>query len=386
MEKYFKNHTLHKDFVNQYTLTEELGEGGYGFVISCTRKSDGQKVAVKFIIREKVPVACWVRNEDLGMIPQEIHILRMINHKNIIKYIDYFEDDKYFYLVQELHGTFWANNLNIPAIENSFSSSSEFYDNVANESSASNIHYLQKNGNDNSGNYYDNANPLPTPPFYDQHVPSKPYYVNPSMMDIGSRKDLDPNNVLKSLTIQEIEEIELKEKSSMSSGSASIPVKGVRKVTNTSISSSFSSSTSSSPINYYSLNSNSNYHNYNMEMQPPPLPPSPVNNKKEGNNKGSNSQQFIELPRSVSPYIPSVNQRPMKNLNKGRNLQKKPSMDLFECIERHPQLDESIVKYIMRQVVECVYYLINTCSVVHRDLKDENIVSFFFFFLFFFKM
>ncbi|OUM62480.1 hypothetical protein PIROE2DRAFT_34031, partial [Piromyces sp. E2] len=55
-------------------------------------------VAVKFIIREKVPVACWVRNEDLGMIPQEIHILRMINHKNIIKFIDYFEDDKYFYL------------------------------------------------------------------------------------------------------------------------------------------------------------------------------------------------------------------------------------------------------------------------------------------------
>jgi len=372
MEKYFKNHTLNKDFVSQYILTEELGEGGYGFVISCTRKSNGEKVAVKFIIREKVPVACWIKNSDLGMIPQEIHILKMINHKNIIKFIDYFEDDKYFYLVQELHGTFWANNLNIPGIESSFSSNSDFYDNT-NEIvhvNNSNIHYLSKNGSNHPGSYYDNTNPLPTPPFYDQSVPSKPYYVNPSIMDIGSRKDLDPNNVLKSLTIQEIEEIELKEKSALSSGSASIPVRGVRKVTNASISSSYSysSSTSSSPINYYTSNSNFNYQNINMDM-PPLLPPSPVNIKKEGNNKN------IELPRSASPYIPIVNQRPMKNLNKNRNLQKKPSMDLFECIERHPQLDEAIVKYIMRQVVECVYYLINTCSVVHRDLKDENIVS-----------
>ncbi len=109
---------------------------------------------------------------------------------------------------------------------------------------------------------------------------------------------------------------------------------------------------------------------------PPLLPPSPVNIKKEGNNKNMNNQQLIELPRSASPYIPIVNQYPMKNLNKNRNIQKKPSMDLFDCIEKHSQLDESIVKYIMKQVVECVYYLLNTCSVVHRDLKDENIVSF----------
>ena len=108
-----------------------------------------------------------------------------------------------------------------------------------------------------------------------------------------------------------------------------------------------------------------------MDMSSPL--PSPISIKKECNNKN----QQLELPRSMSPYIPTVNQRPVKNLNKSRSLQKKPSMDLFECIERHPQLEESRVKYIMRQVVECVYYLINTCSVVHRDLKDENIVSIF---------
>jgi hypothetical protein len=353
MKKYFKNHTLHKDFLEQYSIMEELGEGGYGFVLSCSRKEDGMKVAVKFIIREKVPVACWVRNSDLGMIPQEIHILRMINHKNIIKFIDYFEDDKYFYLVQELHGTFWADNLNIPEIDN-YSTGSEYYENSTND-----INHKE--------HYYDNKNPLPTPPFYDQSVPSKPYYVNPLIMDISSRRDLDPKYTLKSLTIQEIEEIEMKEKSMISSGTPSIPVKGSRKLTNTSFSSSFSS-TSSSPINYYSSFSSSNYQNINMDMSSPL--PSPISIKKECNNKN----QQLELPRSMSPYIPTVNQRPVKNLNKSRSLQKKPSMDLFECIERHPQLEESRVKYIMRQVVECVYYLINTCSVVHRDLKDENIV------------
>ena len=35
--------------------------------------------------------------------PVEIYLLKNLDHPNIIKYLDSYSDDKYFYLVTELH-------------------------------------------------------------------------------------------------------------------------------------------------------------------------------------------------------------------------------------------------------------------------------------------
>ncbi|CAG9530457.1 unnamed protein product [Cercopithifilaria johnstoni] len=48
-------------------------------------------------------------------------------------------------------------------------------------------------------------------------------------------------------------------------------------------------------------------------------------------------------------------------------------MDLFEFIEQQPKLDEPLISYIFKQVVSAVAYL-HSKNIVHRDLKDENVI------------
>lgn len=48
-------------------------------------------------------------------------------------------------------------------------------------------------------------------------------------------------------------------------------------------------------------------------------------------------------------------------------------MDLFEFIERRPQLDEPLVSYIFRQIGQAVEYL-HSLNILHRDIKDENVI------------
>lgn len=54
---------------------------------------------------------------------------------------------------------------------------------------------------------------------------------------------------------------------------------------------------------------------------------------------------------------------------------RRPSHDLFECIEQTPnkRLSEDQARHIFAQVVEAVYYL-DSQGITHRDIKDENLV------------
>ncbi|KAJ3092780.1 hypothetical protein HK102_003043, partial [Quaeritorhiza haematococci] len=91
------------EFPNKYKVGDLLGDGAFGFVISATRVEDNVEVAVKFIVKRKVPKDLWV--EDL---PMEIHLLKMMRHPNIITYLDHFDEEYYILLVTEMHGTCWT--------------------------------------------------------------------------------------------------------------------------------------------------------------------------------------------------------------------------------------------------------------------------------------
>jgi PAS domain-containing serine/threonine kinase len=98
--KFPRGHHLNSRFVELYQLEDELGSGGYGFVMTARRRLSGTEVAVKFIVKDKVPDHAWMEDELLGRLPTEVVLLSSTSHENIVKFLDLFEDDFYFYLVR----------------------------------------------------------------------------------------------------------------------------------------------------------------------------------------------------------------------------------------------------------------------------------------------
>ncbi|KAG1462314.1 hypothetical protein G6F55_003033 [Rhizopus delemar] len=96
--------------IEDYVILSELGQGAYGLVKIATKKDDPEqkKVVIKYVIKSRILVECWTRDQVLGNIPTEIHILhtlKKIPHKNISDMLDYFEDDDHYYIVMEYHET-----------------------------------------------------------------------------------------------------------------------------------------------------------------------------------------------------------------------------------------------------------------------------------------
>ncbi|KAI9350832.1 kinase-like domain-containing protein [Obelidium mucronatum] len=103
------NPGINSEFMEKYKLTSQLGIGGFGFVCGALRRSDNKSVAVKFIVKQRI--TAWFIDQNIVSIPLEIHVLtecEFIHHQNIIQFIEYFEDKKYFYLVTELFGSPWG--------------------------------------------------------------------------------------------------------------------------------------------------------------------------------------------------------------------------------------------------------------------------------------
>ena len=81
-----------------YIATNQvLGEGAYGkvFLFKSKAAGDDKYYAVKVLLKE------LMSERSVTMIREEISVLSMMDHPNIIKYVESFEDNRYMYIVTE---------------------------------------------------------------------------------------------------------------------------------------------------------------------------------------------------------------------------------------------------------------------------------------------
>lgn len=88
-------HEQSGSFDEYYELDpEKLGVGSYGSVYKCTSKATKSVRAVKQLLRTHKRYMDWIR--------AEAKIMKMMDHPNIIRLFETFEDSKHVYLVMEL--------------------------------------------------------------------------------------------------------------------------------------------------------------------------------------------------------------------------------------------------------------------------------------------
>ncbi|KPP70564.1 hypothetical protein Z043_110594, partial [Scleropages formosus] len=91
-------------FGEEYYPLCVMGKGAFGFVWKAQRRADGNEVVVKFIRKAKILNECWVNDPDMGRVSQEIAILSRLQHPNIVKVLEVFENETFFQMVMEKHG------------------------------------------------------------------------------------------------------------------------------------------------------------------------------------------------------------------------------------------------------------------------------------------
>jgi serine/threonine protein kinase len=84
-----------KVFKDEYVLNEEqIGKGGYSVVKLGFKLKDNSKVAVKIAKH-------WEKAEDVAAFSREFHLLRSLNHANIVRAFDLYEEPERLCMVLE---------------------------------------------------------------------------------------------------------------------------------------------------------------------------------------------------------------------------------------------------------------------------------------------
>ena len=86
-----------KQALQDYTVNEFLGRGGFADVYKATNRYNGENVAIKIYSKESKSASVG-RTEGLR---RESDLLRMMNHSHILKHIEYKESATYIFIVME---------------------------------------------------------------------------------------------------------------------------------------------------------------------------------------------------------------------------------------------------------------------------------------------
>lgn len=86
---------LNRRFVDHYTLGAELGSGAYAVVKEGCHRRTGYSYAVKIVEIEPMDPA------DLKALEIEIDVMASLSHPNIVRLLDAYREQDYYYLVME---------------------------------------------------------------------------------------------------------------------------------------------------------------------------------------------------------------------------------------------------------------------------------------------
>lgn len=81
----------------EYKLGKVLGEGGFGLVYSCKHKETGAERAVKVL--QKDPSRPQIQDNIIN----EFNVLKDLDHPNLVKVYDLYQDDECFFIVTDLY-------------------------------------------------------------------------------------------------------------------------------------------------------------------------------------------------------------------------------------------------------------------------------------------
>lgn len=86
-----------RKFLDVYKLGEVMGKGAFGEVRWCLQKDTGARRAVKIFRKESLG-----QGENRNKLITEIEILKTLDHPNIVRVYEFFEDPKRLFIVMEL--------------------------------------------------------------------------------------------------------------------------------------------------------------------------------------------------------------------------------------------------------------------------------------------
>lgn len=101
----YEDEQVSGEYNKHYTSLKQIGKGAFGYVKLSFRHSDRLLVVTKFILKDKLPPQFMVITEEKKEIPMEVYLLSTLKHPNIVTVLDVFENEKFFQLVMEKHGS-----------------------------------------------------------------------------------------------------------------------------------------------------------------------------------------------------------------------------------------------------------------------------------------
>jgi serine/threonine-protein kinase RCK2 len=82
--------------IERYQMGKKLGEGAFSIVYQAWDTQSREKVAIKVIRKYQLDA------KQKNSVMKEVNIMKQLNHPNVVRLIDFVENENYYYIIQEL--------------------------------------------------------------------------------------------------------------------------------------------------------------------------------------------------------------------------------------------------------------------------------------------